>query len=257
LPCDLVSALIFYLPFSACSLALVAFLLGWRYSIIFHERARSIEGGCSSRPGMDDDDLDTSEYYRDAQSFRALKKRKSKTDSTADSGESCSKQNKAVDLLPVILESKTGREVKAYSLVFIHNCLEKCIGSYKSCSPLRNGNLIVKCCNVQQMTTLLQCTKLTDGGVSVEIAASSLRPLGARGVIYNVPLDISTDDLVVCFASQGVKFMKRFRFKSSDSSELKDSKSVFLQFTTADLPGEVKIGYLFFRVKQYVPTPLR
>ena len=56
-------------------------------------------------------------------------------------------------------------------------------------------------------------------------------------------------------ASQGVKFVKRFRFKSSDASELKDSKSVFLQFTTADLPGEVKSGYLFFRLKQYVPRP--
>jgi len=46
---------------------------------------------------VDDDDLDTSEYYRDAQSFRALRKRKSKTESTAGSGESFSKQNKAVD----------------------------------------------------------------------------------------------------------------------------------------------------------------
>jgi len=90
------------------------------------------------------------------------------------------------------LESKIGRELKAYSPVFIHNCLEKCIGSYKSCSPLRNGNLIVKCCSVQQMTTLLQCTKLKDGAVSVEIAASSLRPLGARGVIYNAPLELHT-----------------------------------------------------------------
>ena len=78
------------------------------------------------------------------------------------------------------------------------------------------------------MTTLPQCTKLTDGAVSVEIVASSMRPLGARGVIYNVPLDIFTDDLVACFASQGVKFVQRFRFKSSDSSELKDSKFVFL-----------------------------
>jgi len=60
------------------------------------------------------------------------------------------------------------------------------------------------------MTTLLQCTKLTDGAVSVEIAASSLRPLGARGVIYNVPLDISTDDLVACLASQGAKFVNCF-----------------------------------------------
>jgi len=107
------------------------------------------------------------------------------------------------------------------------------------------------------MTAILQCTKLTDGAVLVEIAASSMRPLGVWGVIYNVPLDISTDDLVECLASQGVKFAKRFHFKSSDSSERKDSKSVFLQFTTADLPGEVKIGYLFFRSKQYVPRTLR
>jgi len=105
------------------------------------------------------------------------------------------------------------------------------------------------------MTTLLQCPRLADA-VSVDIAAGSLRPLGARGVIYTVPLDVSTDDLVECLASQGDKCVKHFRLKSN-SSELKDSKSVFLQFGTADLPGEVKIGYLFFRVKQYVPRPLR
>ena len=92
---------------------------------------------------------------------------------------------------------------------------------------MRNGNLIVKCCSVQQMTTLLQCTKLTDDAVSVEIATSSMRTLGARGVIYNVPLDISTDDLVACLASQGVKFVKRFPFKSSDSSEFKDVNLFF------------------------------
>jgi len=57
---------------------------------------------------MDYNDLDTSEYYRDVQSFRALRKRKSKTDSTAGSGESCSKENKAVDLLPVVLERQAG-----------------------------------------------------------------------------------------------------------------------------------------------------
>jgi len=83
------------------------------------------------------------------------------------------------------------------------------------------------------------------------------QPGWTRFIIYNVPLHISTDDLVACLASQGVKFVKRFRFKCSDSSELKDSKSVFLQFTTADLLGEVKIGYLFFHMKQIVPRPSR
>jgi len=148
-----------------------------------------------------------------------------------------------VELLPLVLEHKSDRELKAYSPVFIHNCLERCIGSYKACSPLRNGNLIVNCCSVQQMKTLLKCPKLIDGAVTVEIAA--------------VPLDISTEDILACLATHGVQSVKRFRFKSKHSPELKNSTCVFLQFTAADLPGEVKLGYFFFRVKQYIPRPLR
>ena len=125
--------------------------------------------------------------------------------SSDGSGERSSKQNKAVELLPVDLESKSDRQLKAYSPVFIHNCLEKCIGSSKSCSPLANGNLIANCCSLQQMKTFLKCTKLTDGAVTVEVAASPLQLLGARGVIYNVPLDISTEDILACLPSQGVQ----------------------------------------------------
>jgi len=162
-----------------------------------------------------------------------------------------------VELLPVVLESKSDRQLKAFTPVFIHNCLETCIGSSKACSPLTNGNLIVNCCSVQQIKTFLKCTKLTDGAVTVEVAASPLQPLGARGVIYNVPLDISTEDILAWLASQGVQSVKRFRFKSKDSPELQNAKSVFLQLNTSDLPGEVKLGYLFLRVKLYIPKPLR
>jgi len=92
------------------------------------------------------------------------------------------------------------------------------MGSYKACSPLSNRNLIVNCCSVQQMTTLLNCTKLTDGVVAVEVTASPRKPIGARGVIYNVPLDIPTDDILACLAGQGVQSVRRFRYKSKDSS---------------------------------------
>ena len=51
---------------------------------------------------MDDDALHTSEYYREIQSIRALRKRKWKNDSAAGSGESWSK-NKSVELLDSIL----------------------------------------------------------------------------------------------------------------------------------------------------------
>jgi len=84
------------------------------------------------------------------------------------------------------------------------------MGLYKVCSPLSNGNLIMKCCSVQQMTTLLNCTKLTDGVVAVEVTASPRKLLGARGVIYNVPLDILTDDILACLAGQGVQSVRCF-----------------------------------------------
>jgi len=96
------------------------------------------------------------------------------------------------------------------------------------------------------MTKLLNCTKLTDGVVAVEVTASPRKPIGARGVIYNVPLDIPTDDISACLAGQGVQSVRRFRYKSKESSEMTESKSVFLQFTTAVLPSEVKLGYMLF-----------
>ena len=70
------------------------------------------------------------------------------------------------------------------------------------------------------MTTLLSCTKLTDGVVTVEVIPSSRKPTGARSVIYNVPLDIPVDDILACLAGQGVQSVRRFRYKSKNSSEM-------------------------------------
>jgi len=45
--------------------------------------------------------------------------------------------------------------------------------------------------------------ELTDGANTVEVAASPLQPLGARGIIYNVPLGISAEDILSCLAIWG------------------------------------------------------
>jgi len=60
------------------------------------------------------------------------------------------------------------------------------------------------------MTTLLQCTKLTDGAVSVEIAVIRCDRWAHGALSITYLLDISTDDLVACLASQGVKFVNVF-----------------------------------------------
>ena len=155
--------------------------------------------------------------------FRSLRKRKSQLDSNNSLAPTSSKQNNAVELLPVVLQAKTDRLLKTYSPIFIDNCLKKCIGPYKACSPLSNDNLIVTCSCAQQVKTLLSCTTLSDGTKTVEVVASSLKPVGAKGAIYNVPLEISTEEILQGLTGQIVSFAKRFRVKCKDSSEFRDS----------------------------------
>jgi len=88
---------------------------------------------------------------------------------------------------------------------------------------LSNDNLIVTCSSAQQVKTLLSCTTLSDGTKTVEVVASSLKPVGAKGAIYNVPLEISTEEILQGLTGQIVSFAKRFRVKCKDSSEFRDS----------------------------------
>jgi len=73
---------------------------------------------------MDDEALDASEYYRDTQSFQSLRKRKSQLDSNNSLEPTSSNRNNAVELLPVVLQAKTDRRLKAYSPISIDNCLK-------------------------------------------------------------------------------------------------------------------------------------
>ena len=57
--------------------------------------------------------------------------------------------------------------------------------------------IICKTCN--RVNTLLDLDSLSDSaGNSIPIIASITKPPGAKGVIYNVPLDITNDDLLEC-----------------------------------------------------------
>jgi len=90
-----------------------------------------------------------------------------------------------VELLTVVSKVSQTENYKFITPFLSITALKKCIGTYEACFRLRNGNLVANC-SAQQMRTLLKCTKLTDGAITVEVTASSLQPLRARGVIYNV-----------------------------------------------------------------------
>jgi len=101
----------------------------------------------------------------------------------------------------------------------------------------------------------MSCSQLTDGEISTPIQSTLRQPVGPKGVIYNVPLDLKAAEIQAYLKPQ-VQFVKRFQYKPVGELELHDSTTVLLHFQS-DLPSEVRIGYLNFKIRTYVPKPLR
>lgn len=171
------------------------------------------------------------------------------------------KKAATTQLQPVVLQSTdpSSKSLATYSPITIDRCLRKSIGQYDSCKPIRNGNLVVLCKSSQQIKTLLNLKVLKDTGISIPVLTSLIKPVGAKGVIYNVPTGISDEELLSCLKQYEVKHTKRFKIKMQREKETSfaESKTVLLHFECSDLPEKVQIGYLSFTVKQYIPKPLR
>jgi len=69
-----------------------------------------------------------------------------------------------------------------------------------------------------------------------------------------VPLDIKADEILNYLQPQ-VKFVKKFQYKPDGELELHESTMVLLHFHP-QLPSEVSIGYLLFKIRPYIPIPL-
>ena len=193
--------------------------------------------------------------YIDAASFSVVtnkkglkrKSQKHKSYPNSSSGElSNSKKKAANQLRPVILQAnlgdKGGRPLAFYTPITIERCLGKAIGQYESCKPIRNGNLLIICKTSNQVKKLLDLDSLSDSaGNSIPIIASTTKPPGARGVIYNVPLDITNDNLLECLKQFQVNNIKRFKFKVAEGKMI-DIKTVLLHFDCPDLPPQVQLG---------------
>ena len=107
------------------------------------------------------------------------------------------------------LGDKGGRPLASYNPITIDWHLGKAVGQNESCKPIRKGNLLIICKTSNQVKTLLNLDSLSDSaGNSIPIIASTTKPPGARGVIYNVPLDITNDDLLDCLKQFQVNNIK-------------------------------------------------
>ena len=98
-----------------------------------------------------DDSLESSDYYREPPGMTQLLKRKAMSD--------CG----ITVLQSIILQNVEDKPLKSNYKIFTDKSLKKLIGTYQARIPLRNGNLMTKCENIQQMSQLLNSRILSDG----------------------------------------------------------------------------------------------
>ena len=83
-------------------------------------------------------------------------------------------------------------------------------------------------------------------------AKISARKTTSRGVIYNVPLDISEEEILE--ASGAIKVT---RIKKWDGTRKINTGTIFLDFEGETTPKQVKYEWLLFRVKPWINEPVR
>jgi len=71
---------------------------------------------------------------------------------------------------------------------------------------------------------------------SVPVTASPLPSPSAKGMIYSVPEEVQTDELLQALQAQHVKC---YQVRSTDTSEFADTGIVLLRFLTPEIPAQV------------------
>ena len=157
--------------------------------------------------------------------------------------------------------NESAKKMSSHNPISVDYALRKAIGSYEFCKPMLNSDIMAKCSNVSQIKTLLNLTEIFNAsGNIILIITSVMSPPGVKSVMRNVPLMLSEAGILDYVKPHQVKFVKRFKIKSTDSekpNEMQNSTTVFLHFTGPSLPNMVNIDYMKFKTQVYIPKTVR
>ena len=143
------------------------------------------------------------------------------------------------------------RNVTKLNPIQITNEITKATGGtmVKYIKRMKDG-FHVRCNTYRQARSLQDITEL--GRIPVRVT-QGLNVV--KGVISNVPTDISEDEITTELKKQNVVSVKRLRRR--ENGKLIESKSILITFSGQNLPNEVKMGYEVFNVRQFVAPVLR
>jgi len=128
------------------------------------------------------------------------------------------------------------------------------VGTVKSINSTRAGNLIIECMDNQQYKTLLKTTHLGEWVIKVYVPKSMSTSIGC---IYNVPLDITEEDIKEVLKTQNVSNCVILSYYNKEKKERQPSTTVKLFFNIPELPMKISLGFRMYKTKVFVPKPIQ
>lgn len=201
------------------------------------------DGSSASDPEMEDDSCSGSTGGNEW--WKVVNRKRKKTNSQGsftDSGKDDHMSRKNIEEYKVMM--KFAEPINPIKLT---KSLNKALGELNSAKTLRDGSLIIMCKDEKQQKKALSINSML--GFSVTCTLIKTKPW-VRGVITGIPTDEKN-------CVKGGKVIGAKRLQYVKNKEKLDSLSVMLQFDEERMPERVKIGYVSYPVRPYVPPPLR
>lgn len=133
--------------------------------------------------------------------------------------------------------------------VKLSKAIEKEIGSVKGATCLSNGRVLIKCIDEMQRVKILKLK-------TVQFILPPDNEVGSKksGVISGVPLNVTMEEIKGNLSGGKVGMARRLTmWKDNKKCE---GLSVLIHFEDKNLPAKVKIGFISYTVREYVPPPL-
>ena len=172
------------------------------------------------------------------------------------------------DLKILIAPIDRSKNFKTTSPLTILKSIQKASGSEPAHIKQYNSGILITCKHLKQHRSLKEIQ--TIGNIHVKVVE---KEKGVKGVIHGVPLEMSESELLAELKNQQVTSAKRMlkkgtaKEKSPNEPQNKDHanstpertpmKTVVLTFSKSSLPPQVQLCFQVFKVKQYIPPPIR
>lgn len=126
------------------------------------------------------------------------------------------------------------------------------MGEIKKGKTQRDGNQMIICNNEEQERAFKM---IAIGKCEIASTVEIGKRKGAKGVISRVPINVSVDEVKANLKAGILKDVLRLRtFRNGVKT---DSESFLLEFESQILPSKVTIGYMCYKVREYIPWPMR